>query len=404
MSASHRTGGANVGRGVGALAAAVLVLAWMLGSTALAILGLGLGLAALGARGWASVVRRGLEVERRPAAAPTEEGQPIRFEVAVRGRMWLASGVELVDRVGPLGERRVVLGRGGRGTLTVDAAPRGRYPLGPGQLLVDDPLGLSRVELAVPEGGAMLVRPRVPELPTVFTDSGGYGSAGRRQPLPRPSGLEPHGVREHLEGEPLRAVHWPSSARRGRLMVRELEEAPRESVAVVLDVERSAIAGPPGSSSLDDAVRAAAGILRAYVSRSRRALLAIATPAPTLHRVEGLGPSWEAALDVLAAVEPAEGGLLEQLVTARGQLATIAELVVVTSRPHVVATVLAARASGNRRSALVAVDAPTYVGREPASTSPEMLRLSAAGVVVAVVRRDTVLEDALSGLRPRAVG
>ena len=42
-------------------------------------------------------------------------------------------------------------------------------------------------------------------------------------------------------------------------MVRELEDAPRDSVAVLLDVERSSIAGPPGDSSLDDAVRAAAG-------------------------------------------------------------------------------------------------------------------------------------------------
>ena len=134
-------------------------------------------------------------------------------------------------------------------------------------LLVDDPLGLSRLELPVPAAGAVLVRPRVPQLGLLFSDAGSRGDGGRRQPVRRPSGLEPHGVREYVEGEPLRAVHWATSARRGQLMVRELEDAPRDSVAVLLDVERSSIAGPPGDSSLDDAVRAAAGLVRAHAAR-----------------------------------------------------------------------------------------------------------------------------------------
>ena len=128
---------------------------------------------------------------------------------------------------------------------------------------------------------------------------GEKGVAGCR--VRRPSGLEPHGVREYVEGEPLRAVHWPTSARRGELMVRDLEDAPRDSVAVVLDVEASSVAGPRGDSSLDDAVRAAAGIVRAHAARSRRALLVVGSPQPGVHRVESLGRDWDDALDALAA-------------------------------------------------------------------------------------------------------
>lgn len=45
------------------------------------------------------------------------------------------------------------------------------------------------------------------------------GEIGRR----RGSGIEPRGVREYTDGDPLRHVHWASSARLGRLMVKEFE-------------------------------------------------------------------------------------------------------------------------------------------------------------------------------------
>ncbi len=394
-----RTGGRVVG-GVGALAAGVLVGAWVLGATALAIMGVGLALAAATARLWAWRVTQSLDVEHLPGTAPVVEGEPLRLGVVLRGNAWLASRIELRERIGPLGERRVAL-RKGQMELALGAAPRGRYRLGPGRLLVDDPLGLTRVILDVPSAGTLLVRPRVPELGPLFSDAGGRGEAGRGRPLRRVSGLEPHGVREYVEGEPLRAVHWPTSARRGQLMVRELEDSPRDGIAIVLDVEQAAVAGQPGDSSLDDAVRAAAGLVRAHALRARDVVLVIGTPAPEVHRVRTLGPDWEQALDALAGVEPVAGAPLQSLLVARGM---VAEVVVVTARPEAVATSLAGRAAGSGGAALVSVDAPTYAGRPATGASPALLRLAAAGVPVAVLRHGLPLEEALGGLRGRAVG
>ena len=220
----------------------------------------------------------------------------------------------------------------------------------------------------------------------------------------RPSGLEPHGVREYVEGEPLRAVHWPTSARRGQLMVRELEDAPRDSVAIVLDVDAATVTGTPGRSSLDDAVRAAAGLVRAHAGRSRRALLVVASPSPGIHRVQSLGRDWDAALDALAAVEPAEGTPLRELTSARGALGAVPELVVVTARPEVVENALVARRAVGRSCGLVVVDAPTYAGRDPSTSSRTLLRLAGAGVALAMVRNGDRLEDALGALKERAVG
>lgn len=211
-------------------------------------------------------------------------------------------------------------------------------------------------------------------------------------------------MREYLEGEPLRAVHWPTSARRGELMVRELEDAPRESIAVVLDVDAGSVAGPRGASSLDDAVRATAGLVRAHALRSRRVLLVIGAIQPVVHRIRTLGLDWELALDELAAAEPVRETALQSLVAPRSAVGAVPELVVVTGRPAVVADALVARAAVGRSSALVAVDAPTYAGRPPTRTSAVLLRLAGAGVPLAVLRSGTSLPDALGRLRERAVG
>jgi hypothetical protein len=187
-------------------------------------------------------------------------------------------------------------------------------------------------------------------------------------------------------------------------MVRELEDAPQDGLAVLLDVEAATVTGPAGDTSLDAAVRVAAGLVRAHTLRSRSSMLVIGASQPRVHRLTSLGRDWEEALDALAAVEPARDAQLRPLVLARGLLAHVPELVVVTARPEVVADALAARVSDGRSAALVAIDAPTYAGRRPSAASPALLRLAAAGVPLSVVRHGVPIEESLGALRARAVG
>ena len=77
--------------GAGILAVCVLAVAWVLGSTALAILGFGIGLATLASRAWARFVSNGLTIERRPIEGPPVEGDALLLEAELAGRSWLAS-------------------------------------------------------------------------------------------------------------------------------------------------------------------------------------------------------------------------------------------------------------------------------------------------------------------------
>ena len=86
-------------------------------------------------------------------------------------------------------------------------------------------------------GGALLVYPRLVPLERLFSESGAHAQDGRRLLLRRPSGFDLHSVREYEQGESLRKVHWRTTARRGQLMVKELEDAPRDEIAVLLDAD-----------------------------------------------------------------------------------------------------------------------------------------------------------------------
>src|SRR5262249_11556761 len=141
--------------------------------------------------------------------------------------------------------------------------------------------------------------------------------------LRRPTGFELHSVREYEQGESLRKVHWRSTARRGQLMVKELEDAPRDEVAVLLDAVEPAF---------DVAVRAAGSILGAHVRRNRRCALVVNSAVSDAQTI-ATESDWRRALELLAAAEPHARTPPYALLQAPGGIvARSLELVVVTPR------------------------------------------------------------------------
>ena len=166
-------------------------------------------------------------------------------------------------------------------------------------------------------------------------------------------------MRDYVEGDSLRKVHWRTTARRGRLMVKELEDSPREDVVVVLDAWRGCAA-----PTFDIAVRAAGSMLQAHVRHGRRAALVLGGAAVEVQRVQAEG-DWRRALELLAGAEADGAGSAAGLLAGERNPAALAlDLVVVTPRldaPLVERLVQRAKArGGTRRSS-------TSTGREAAS-------------------------------------
>jgi uncharacterized protein (DUF58 family) len=394
------------GRAVLALGVLCWIVAIVFGSTALYPVAAGLVFVVPLAVAWVRITLRQPRVNRRWLRESLFE----RDDVTVKLVLDREPGVPLPnvvahEQVGRLVEQDVELRSQGRGrhagSYLLRDVPRGRHRFAPVRLSIADPFGLAETRLALEEPQALVVYPRLAELEQLFFDGGAGPEHGRRLLLRRPVGFDLHSVRDYQQGESLRRVHWPSTARRGSLMVKELEDSPRDEVAVLLDGDPSAVAGSPPNSSFDAAVRVAGSILLAQIRRGRRCVLVLNTAGRETQVVSSGGPEWQRALELLAAAEPdAHGPAAAVLQSAEGPAVRSLELVVVTSRiePSLVNRLLE-RALTRRAVALVHVAPETFAGGER-RPEPALLRLQAAGVPIAVVRQGEDLATALGGASP----
>lgn len=391
-------------RGVLALGASAVAAGWALGARSLVLVGVGLLLTVLATRAWSRVVLRGSTVEQEVAPGPYVEGEPIVLSITVDTRFPVPADLRLEGPLGRAGPASVALRRRHASHVRLDGLPRGRFELGTGRLVATDLLGLARLEQAVEGAPTILVRPRVPRCTGLFSDRGGRVGDAAPTVTRRPTGLEPHGVREYRDGEPLRAVHWPSTARLGRLMIRELDDGAHADVCVVVDTDPRGVVGPEGSSTLDEAARVAAAVVRGHLVRGRRAVLIAPGGTPDSILVRGLDATWEDALDLLACMCPGReltGRALLRAPRVGGALPH--DVVVVTAlAEHGRADALIAAAATGRRPALVAIDGPTYLGKPHERGSASLLRSTAAGVSVVRVAHGDDLGVRLGAAAPAA--
>jgi uncharacterized protein (DUF58 family) len=396
------------GRLVAALAAATYLAAWAFGTRALFPAGLGLALAVGLAWSWVRLQSRPITLRRSLGPAEPLEGDDVPVVLEATLKPPAPRSLRVVDAVDRLGEQHVTLGHHGNallGRYDLRAVPRGRYGFAGARAVFEDPFGLFRAESEAGGVGTLLVYPRLVELERLFSEAGGAAQEGGSLLLRRMSGFDLHSVRDYQEGESLRKVHWRTTARRGRLMVKELEDAPHDEVAVLLDADARTLIGAPPDSTFELQVRAAGSIVRVHALRGRRALLAATTAPPEYRRVTSFDGEWQLARELLAAVEPNGTEAVESFLARDSSPAAQAtELVVVTAalRPRLADSLLQ-RAHAHRPASLVLVDGGSF-REEPAEPlrEPLLLRLQMAGVPVVALRRGDDLKVKLGAIQEAA--
>lgn len=213
---------------------------------------------------------------------------------------------------------------------------RGLFTLGPTTLHTTDPLGMYAVEVLSPETVVLLVLPPVFPLPAVNIAPGGQAGEGRRS---RRSALETtvsvETVREYLPGDPLKAIHWPTSARREILYVRQFDHTPASDWWIFLDLEESVQVGSGDDSTTEHGVILAASLADLGLQRGHAVGLVVCgqelvwippTRSPT-QRME--------ILRTLAIVQNGQEPLTALLGQAQTSLQRGASLIIIT--PNVTA-------------------------------------------------------------------
>lgn len=148
---------------------------------------------------------------------------------------------------------------------------RGRYRLGSTTITAGDPFGIFQRNYHFGESHHLLVYPATLELPffEVSTPSN-FGDASSGW-LVGQTGTNASGVREFVSGDSLMHIHWPSTARNGRLMVKMFDDgrAPdsSESVYIVADMHQAAHQGKGDEGTEEYTVTVAASLIKKYLDR-----------------------------------------------------------------------------------------------------------------------------------------
>ncbi|MDQ0411446.1 DUF58 domain-containing protein [Clavibacter michiganensis] len=119
--------------------------------------------------------------------------------------------------------------------FVVPTSRRGVIALGPARIVRGDPIGLVRRESTEAAATRLLVHPRTLAMPSTST---GFvrDLEGRATRDLTDSDVSFQSLREYVPGDPVRHIHWRSTAKTGVHMVRRFEETRRSHIMVALSL------------------------------------------------------------------------------------------------------------------------------------------------------------------------
>jgi uncharacterized protein (DUF58 family) len=291
---------------------------------------------------------------------------------------------------------------------------RGRHPLGPLTVDLRDPFGLTRRFAEVGSTDDLVVLPHIDPLAGGRPPGHGVGAEGEIPHMVALHGEDDQSIREYRDGDDLRRIHWPATARTGELMVRQEDRPARRTATVLLDPRADAHRGAGAHSSFEWGVSAAASLV-AHLSRLGYAVHLIC--AESVHDGQAATTTEpDRALDILAEADLAPSHSLDELVRAAHPVVASGGLVVALladQDEEVMRRVASLRQPGGSGLAVV-LDTPTFggfrAGHGPAGSggagdaaAAYADLLHTAGWSVATVRDGDRLADVWAALTLRKV-
>ena len=218
----------------------------------------------------AAVVRTRFRLRcgRQVLPARVQVGQPAEVLLELENVSYLPTGLLLLEDDLPytLGGRprfmldRVRPGAPRRVRYPVRSDVRGRYRVGPLRLRLTDPFGLVELTRSFTATDRLTVVPAVHPLPAVSLSGAWHAGGDSVARAVAVRGEDDAATREYRHGDDLRKVHWRSTARVGKLMVRREERPWQSSATLLLDTRAAGHRGDGPGSSFEWAVSAAASI------------------------------------------------------------------------------------------------------------------------------------------------
>jgi uncharacterized protein (DUF58 family) len=224
---------------------------------------------------WTLVGTRTLAVERRSRAQRAQVGGFFEEWVAVDNTSILPKPWVELRSESNLAAHAVRRGffmppQGRRSwTLRTECTTRGKFSLGDIVVSTGDPFGLFTRRVRFPSDNTVVVYPRTVDFTTSAQIPGELAGGAQRRGYVSYVTPTAAGVREYQPDDPMNRIHWPSTARIGRLMVKEFEPDPFADIWIALDLNRRSHFGRGPESTEEYAVTVAASLGRHFLMQNR---------------------------------------------------------------------------------------------------------------------------------------
>jgi uncharacterized protein (DUF58 family) len=336
---------------------------------------IGLGGLVIIAYYWARQLARGLHGRRELQFGWVAVGDRLSEQFEIGNSGWLpALWVEVEDHSTVPGyQPAVVRSVGGHGKdqwrQAAVCRQRGQFHLGPWALHSADPFGLFQVTIPYPQTSNIIIHPPIHIEVPIPLPAG--QSSGRSQARDRSwqATINAASVRNYQPNDPIRWIHWPTTARRDQLFVREFDLDVAGDIWFLLDMASGSQVGRGADGTEEHMVLLAAALAAQALRQQRAAGLAGYGQEPQIVPPgRGQGQQWR-LLRALALVKADGTGDLARSLRDLGRVV--------------------------RRGSAVVIITPT--GRS--DWLPELLRLAQSGI-----RSQVILLDRATFAPPGAAG
>ncbi|MBC7264442.1 MAG: DUF58 domain-containing protein [Chloroflexi bacterium] len=193
---------------------------------------------------WTWVNVNGVEIIRQTHAEHTQVGGVVEERFVVHNATFLPKlWLEVRDHstLPHHHTSRVIASLGSRQrrgwTVRTFCRRRGRFILGPLTIISGDPFGLFERRRELSDTSTIVVYPATVDLPRFAIPIGDLPGGGTMRRRTHYVTTNVAGVRDYYPGDSFHRIHWPSTARTGRLIVKEFELDPTADVWLFVDMQ-----------------------------------------------------------------------------------------------------------------------------------------------------------------------
>ncbi len=258
---------------------------------------------------WVRTIAQGLHAERRLRFGWVAVGDRLEEKFILTNSSALpALWVEVLDNSNvPDYSAAVVRSVGGYGQeqwrQSAICQQRGKFHLGPWAIRTSDPFGIFSLTCHYPTSAEIIIHPPIHgQLPIPLPHGQSSGRVHARQRSWQAT-VNAASVRDYHPNDPYQWIHWPTTARRGALFVREFDLDAAGDVWILLDMQANTQLGHGQDGTEEHAVLLAAALAARGLSQMRPiGLLGYGQEPQIVPPGRGEGQRWH-ILQALALVQ-----------------------------------------------------------------------------------------------------